>query len=170
MATTTQRFSSWPPLAVIKALSLRGMLGIRTSIPSGFTAHQACNRAFRNIATVVGGLFISLINSPIWSQICSMVLWSGLWAGHCMTSTSSPARKVFFVQYVMCPCYVQAKNSLESRPGLGQEILVQDAKVALLVDRAIHHHQLRFAWCIESTLYHGGRADISIHFLDATVY
>ena len=41
--------------------------------------------------------------------------------------------------------------------------------VVLLVDRAIHHHQLRFAWCMEDTPYHGV-ADISIPFLDATVH
>ena len=59
--------------------------------------------------------------------------------------------------------------SLEIRPSLGKEILVQDANVALLVDRAIHHHQLRIAWCMESPLYHEGGADISIPFLDTIV-
>ena len=37
------------------------------------------------------------------------------------------------------------KISLESCPSPGKEILAQDANGALLVDRAIHHHQLRFA-------------------------
>ena len=59
--------------------------------------------------------------------------------------------------------------SLESYSSTGKDILAQDADVALLVDRAIHHHQLRFAWCMERTPYHEGGADISIRFLGATV-
>ena len=48
--------------------------------------------------------------------------------------------------------------------------MAQDANVALPGDRVIRHHQLRFACCMESTPYHGGGADISIRFLDATVH
>ena len=59
---------------------------------------------------------------------------------------------------------------MESCPSPGTEILAQDANVVLLVDRAIHHHQFRVAWCMESTPYHEGGADISIHFLDATFH
>ena len=60
--------------------------------------------------------------------------------------------------------------TLESYPNPGKAILAQDAKVAWLVDRAIRHHHLRFAWCMESTPYHEEGADISIYFLDATVH
>ena len=61
------------------------------------------------------------------------------------------------------------KHKMDSCPGIGKQILAQDANVALLVDRAIHHHhQLRFAWCMEST-YHNGGADSFIRFLDKTV-
>ena len=62
------------------------------------------------------------------------------------------------------------KITFESCPSPGKEILVQDANVALLVDSAIHHHQLRFAWFKESTSYHEGGANISICFLDAAVH
>ena len=74
-------------MAAITTLSLRRVLHTRASILSGVTAPQACNRDFRNLATVVGRLSISQINCPIWSQICSMGFGSGLRAGHCMTST-----------------------------------------------------------------------------------
>ena len=50
--------------------------------------------------------------------------------------------------------------TLENYPNPGKAILAQDAKVAWLVDRTIRHHQLRFAWCMESTPYHDGGADI----------
>ena len=55
--------------------SVIGMLRTRTSIHSGVTAPQVCNRASRNQATVVGGLSISLINIPFWPTICSMGLF-----------------------------------------------------------------------------------------------
>ena len=160
-------------VAVIMALSHRGMLRTRSSILSGVTAPQACNKASRNLATVVRGLSRSLSNSLIWSQICSMGFRSGLWAGHCMTLTPHPSsqphpsrKKLYFVQYVELSC---ASTKFLWKVALSQEILVQHANVALLVHFAIHRHQLRFAWCMESTPYHEGGADISIHFLDATV-
>ena len=62
------------------------------------------------------------------------------------------------------------KISLESCPHPDKEILAKYANVALLVDRGIHYHQLWFVWCMESTPYHERAADISIHFLDATVH
>ena len=62
------------------------------------------------------------------------------------------------------------KMSLESRPSPGMEILVRDANVMLLIDYAIHHHQLLFAGCMESFPYHERGAEISICFLDATVH
>ena len=153
------RFSSWcrvwPPLAAITALSRRGMLLTRTSIPSWVTVPQACNKASRNLSTVLGGLSISLINSPIWSEICSMRFRSGLQAGHCMTSTSFPARKMCVFRAVWgvalsCTSMVFFLFRA-SCPSPGKEILVQDANVVLLVDHTIYHHQLRFAWCIGST-------------------
>ena len=49
----------------IMALSRRGMPRTRTSILSGVTVHQACNKASRNLATVVGGLSTTPVNSPI---------------------------------------------------------------------------------------------------------
>ena len=73
--------SVWPPLVAITALNRRGMLRTRTSIPSGATDHQACNKASRNLTTVIGGLSIYLINSSIWSEMCSMGFRSRLRAG-----------------------------------------------------------------------------------------
>ena len=81
----------WPPLAVITALSRRGMLRARTSIISGVTVPRVCNRASCNPATVVGGLSISLMTAPSGPRY---VFRSGLWAGHCMTSTSSSIKKL----------------------------------------------------------------------------
>ena len=52
--------------------------------------------------------------------------------------------------------------SLENCPSTGKGILALDANVSFLVDRAIHHHQLRFAWCTESTPYHEGATFPSI--------
>ena len=107
----------WPPLAAITALSRRGMLHTRTSILSGVTGTQACNRASRNVATVVGGLSIYLTNSPIWSQICSMEFRSGRRADHCMTSTSSPLENcVYFVQFGVWHCHVQAQHFFVKLP------------------------------------------------------
>ena len=59
-------------------------------------------------------------------------------------------------------------HEMQCCPGKG--ILARDTYVALLIDRTINHHQLQFAWCMESTRYHGGGAVISICFLDATVH
>ena len=84
-------------LAPIMALSCRGMLRTRTSI----TAPQAYKRASRNLVPVVRGLSIYVMNSPLWSQICSMGFRPWFGAGHCMTSTSSPAREMR-VFYEVC--------------------------------------------------------------------
>ena len=107
-------------VAVIMALSHRGMLRTRTSILSGVTAPQACNR---NLATVVRGLSRSLSNSLIWSQICSMGFRSGLWAGHCMTLTPHPSsrphpsrRKLCVFRAVCGIVMCKHKISLESSP------------------------------------------------------
>ena len=101
----------------ITALSHGSMLRTRTSILSGVTIPQACNRASHNLATVVGGLSISLIISPIWSQIYSMGFTSRFRTDHCMTPTSSLLENcVYFVQYGVWHCHIQIQNSFGKLP------------------------------------------------------
>ena len=83
---------------------------------------QACNRASRNLATVVGGLSISMKSNPIWSQICPMGFRSGLRAGHCMDSTSSPARKlrVFRAMWIIALSCTSTKSLWKVAPTSGR--------------------------------------------------
>ena len=127
----------------ITALNHRGMLRTRTSILSGVTAPQACNRASRNLAIEVGGLSISLINSPIWSQICSMGLDQGSEQATVDLSPPPLENSVYFVQHGAWHCHVQAQHFFGklTQPREGDF----SANASLLVDHAIHQHHLRFA-------------------------
>ena len=142
-----------------RALSRQGMLPTRTSILSGVTAHQACNRAwpwpsyhgmrvihiYDNQPYLVPNMFFGVKIRAIGRPLHDLNL--------------NPTRKLRVFRAVwVCHCHVQAqKKSLGSFPTPGKEILAQYASVALLIDHAIYHHPLRFAWCIESTPYHEER-------------
>ena len=57
--------------------NFRGVLCTSNSILSGIIVTHNWSRASRNWATLMGGLSVSLMNDPIWSQICSYEMRSG---------------------------------------------------------------------------------------------
>ena len=89
-----------PVLPNTTALGLRSMLCTRTAILSGVTGSHTCSVASPNSAMsvllvrwcwwcvcVCGG---HLLSNPIWSQMCSMVLRSGLRIGPVRNITCFP--------------------------------------------------------------------------------
>ena len=83
----------WLPLVTRRASSRCWMLSIRVLNLLRWTAVQACQKACRNSSTMEVGSSMPRVQTPIWSQTCSLGCMSGLRADQSMTSISCCVKK-----------------------------------------------------------------------------
>ena len=117
---------------------------------------------------------MSLIQTPVWPQTCSVEFMSGLCADQSMSSTSCCCPRKALV-----PCAVLGvalfwvldihKVSSKNACCPGKHTIVEKPDVALAVESSIHHHHFT-PLTVDSTPYYDWGAMVTAHWLDACIY
>ena len=119
------------------------MLSIRVLNLLRWTAVQACQKACRNSSTMEVGSSMPRVETPIWSQTCSLgclCLDSELtspWPPYPVVSKKQSCH----VLYEVCHCPGQTQSFVRKRCRPGMHTIAKKPDVALAVEGSTQHHQ-----------------------------